>query len=258
MRLALISIIVLLALLPIAVTHYVLARDLSSVEIRVGGDGVATVTLVASVDAGVTAIELPVDPIAVTIDVNSSASSIEWMLEDGYLYIASPSQGTVRVTYIANASIENGVIMLNVRTNTSVRLVLAPTIVLLTLPENIASIKTLPGGELEIVFTEPTTISYTIAQPITTITTPTTTTSPSPTTTTTRPTYTQTTSPATTTSTTATTLPTTTTPSTPIAQTTSSSPITTQMLPIPLSTIIAVAVIVIVLAIIIVLIIRRG
>jgi hypothetical protein len=240
MRLALIPIIVLLALLPIAVTHYVLARDLSRVvEIRVGGDGVATVTLVASVDAGVTAIELPVDPIAVTIDVNSSASSIEWMLEDGYLYIASPSQGTVRVTYIANASIENGVIMLSVRTNTSVRLVLAPTIVLLTLPENIASIKTLPGGELEIVFTEPTTISYTIAQPITTITTPTTTTSPSPT-------YTQTTSPATTT------------PSTPIAQTTSSSPITTQMLPIPLSTIIAVAVIVIVLAIIIVLIIRRG
>jgi len=285
MRLALIPIIVLLALLPIAVAHYVLAQGpIQSVEIRVGGDGVATVTLIASVDAGVTTIELPVDPIAVTIDVNSSVSGVEWVLEDGYLYIASPSQGTVRVTYIANASIENGSIMLNVKTNSSVRLILAPTIVLLTLPENIVSIKTLPGGELEIVFTGPATISYTITQPTTTITTPATTTSPTPTTasptsTTTTPppttptstpsptttitstTYAQTTSPTATTptitTTPSTTMTTSTTTSTPIAQTSSPSPTTTQMQPISLSTIIAVAVIVIVIAIIIALIIRR-
>jgi len=244
MRLALIPMIVLLALLPIAVVHYVLAQEpIQSVEIRVGGDGVATVTLVASVDAGVTAIELPVDPIAVTIDVNSSVSGVEWMLEDGYLYIASPSQGTVRVTYIANASIENGAIMLNVKTNSSARLVLAPTIVLLTLPENVVSITTLPGGELEIVFTGPATISYTIAQPITAITTPATTTSPTPTTASPAPTPT--------------TMITPTTPSTPITQTPSPSSTTTQILPVSLSTIIAVAVIVIVIAIIIALIIRR-
>jgi len=261
MRLALIPIIVLLALLPITVVHHVLAQGpIQSVEIRVGGDGVATVTLVASVDAGVTTIELPVDPIAVTIDVNSSVSSVEWMLENGYLYIASPSQDTVRVTYIANASIENGAIMLNVKTNSSVRLILAPTIVLLTLPENVVSVTTLPGGELEIVFTGPATISYTITQPTTAITTPATTT----TTTTTPTTITSQTitAPA---PTTAITLPTTTTmitpttPSTTITQTSSSSPspTTTQTPSIPLSTIIAVAVIVIVIAIIIALIIRR-
>jgi len=73
------------------------------------------------------------------------------VLENEHLYIASPSQATVRLTYIANASIENSVITLNVRTNSSVRLVLAPTILLLTLPENVTSITTLPGGELEII-----------------------------------------------------------------------------------------------------------
>jgi hypothetical protein len=295
MRLALIPIMALLALLPIAVTHYVLAQGpIQSVEIRVSEDGVATVTLVASVDAGVTAIELPVDPIAVTIDVNSSVSGVEWMLEDGYLYIASPSQSTVKVTYIANASVENGVITLSVRTNATVRLVLAPTILLLTLPENVVSTTTLPGGELEIIFRGPATISYTIAQPITTTTIPTTitklstTTSPSlttassmlattttatssltsftmstpspvttPTTQTTLPTAPTTTTQQTATPTIAITSPTTFTQTTPITQVTSPSTTTTQASLISLSTIVAIAIIIAIIAIIALVIRRR-
>jgi len=268
MRLTLIAILIVLALLPVAIVQYVFAQgSLQNVEIRVDENGVATVAIVTSISAGVTTIELPVDPIAVTIDVNSSVSGVEWVLEDGHLYIASPSRSTVRLTYIANVSIENSVITLNVRTNSSVRLVLAPTILLLTLPENVTSITTLPGGELEIIFTGPATISYTIAPlttPITapiTATTPSATTSPSPTTALSTPittTFTPTTRPTTPSSTTTSMVTTPTTPpaSTPITQTSSPSTTATQTQSISLSTI-AVIVIIVVIAIIIALIIRR-
>jgi hypothetical protein len=57
-----------------------LKGSLQNVEIRVDENGVATVTIVTSISAGVTTIELPVDPIAVTIDVNSSVSELSGCL----------------------------------------------------------------------------------------------------------------------------------------------------------------------------------
>jgi hypothetical protein len=152
-------------------------------SIVVDESGVATVTITATVDAGVTEVVLPVSPIATSIDVSSSVSGVEWIYENNTLYIASPERTSVVVKYIANASIKDGAIAIDVKTNSSVKLEVAPTILLLTLPERIINMSTLPGGWLEIVFIGPATITYTVIQPTKTTTTPITlpTTPPSPT-----------------------------------------------------------------------------
>jgi hypothetical protein len=152
-------------------------------SIVVDESGVATVTITATVDAGVTEVVLPVSPIATSIDVSSSVSGVEWIYENNTLYIASPERTSVVVKYIANASIKDGTIAIDVKTNSSVKLEVAPTILLLTLPERIINMSTLPGGWLEIVFIGPATITYTVIQPTKTTTTPITlpTTPPSPT-----------------------------------------------------------------------------
>jgi hypothetical protein len=158
-------------------------------NIVVDESGVATVTITATVDAGVTEVVLPVSPITTSIDVSSSVSGVEWIYENNTLYIASPERTSVVVKYIANASIKDGTIAIDVKTNSSVKLEVAPTILLLTLPERIINMSTLPGGWLEIVFIGPATITYTVIQPTKTTTTPITspTTPPSPTPTTPTP-----------------------------------------------------------------------
>jgi len=175
---------IVLVLLTLSVAALLFAHAQAALQnIVVDESGVATVTITATVDAGVTEVVLPVSPIATSIDVSSSVSGVEWIYENNTLYIASPERTSVVVKYIANASIKDGTIAIDVKTNSSVKLEVAPTILLLTLPERIINMSTLPGGWLEIVFIGPATITYTVIQPTKTTTTPITspTTPPSPT-----------------------------------------------------------------------------
>jgi len=186
---------IVLVLLTLSVAVLLFAHAQAALQsIVVDESGVATVTITATVDAGVTEVVLPVSPIATSIDVSSSVSGVEWIYENNTLYIASPERTSVVVKYIANASIKDGAIAIDVKTNSSVKLEVAPTILLLTLPERIINMSALPGGWLEIVFIGPATITYTVIQPTKTTTTPITspTTPPSPT-----PTTPPTTTPAT-------------------------------------------------------------
>jgi hypothetical protein len=175
---------IVLVLLTLSVAALLFAHAQAALQnIIVDESGVATVTITATVDAGVTEVVLPVSPIATSIDVSSSVSGVEWIYENSTLYIASPERTSVVVKYIANASIKDGTIAIDVKTNSSVKLEVAPTILLLTLPERIINMSTLPGGWLEIVFIGPATITYTVIQSTKTTTTPITlpTTTPSPT-----------------------------------------------------------------------------
>ena len=249
-----------LALLTLAIATLLFAHAQAALQnIVVDESGVATVTITATVDAGVTEVVLPVSLIATSIDVSSSVSGVEWIYENNTLYIASPERTSVVVKYIANASIKDSAITIDVKTNSSVKLEVAPTILLLTLPERIINMSTLPGGWLEIVFIGPATITYTVIQPTKTTTTPTT---APPTTTatqitqtppTTKVTQTQITSPTTSpspTPTTPTTTPATPSPVTPTQTTTPARPA------IPVE-IVVIAVIVIVIVAILVLALKK-
>jgi hypothetical protein len=191
---------IVLVLLTLSVAALLFAHAQAALQsIVVDESGVATVTITATVDAGVTEVVLPVSPITTSIDVSSSVSGVEWIYENNTLYIASPERTSVVVKYIANASIKDGAIAIDVKTNSSVKLEVAPTILLLTLPERIINMSTLPGGWLEIVFIGPATITYTVIQPTKTTTTPITSPTTPPTTTPATPspvTPTQTTIPA--------------------------------------------------------------
>jgi len=180
-------IILIMLILVIPSLAFVYTQKVSRpIDVEIDENGIAIVKIVVDVDEGVSGVVLPIEPIPLTIEITPSVPGVEWLYENNTLYIVSPEKTTLTVTYIANTSIENGVISIKVETNNIVKLVLAPNILLLTLPENIINISTLPGNKLEIIFTGSTTISYTITQ-TTPIATPTTTpistltTSPTPT-----------------------------------------------------------------------------
>jgi hypothetical protein len=166
------SFVLLWVLVVLGVLLFVCAQHVEAqVSIVVNGSGVAFVSFSTSVGEGVSNILLPIPPIAPSIEVYSNPS-VEWIYENNTLYIVSPSPTTLNITYIANATIENGIITLSIATNNTVRLLADPSIVLLTLPENITNATILPGNRLSLTFTGPATISYTLTAPQTTSPTP--------------------------------------------------------------------------------------
>jgi len=158
----------------------------AQLSIVIDEDGVARVSLAMDVSEGVTNISLPVPPIAPTIEVSSN-TSIEWLCENSILHIVSLGPAKLNITYIANATLEDGVITLSIATNNTIELLAHPMVVLLTLSQNIINATILSGGWLLLIFTGPATISYTLAAPQTT-TPPTLTPTPTPTTATPTPT----------------------------------------------------------------------
>lgn len=166
------SFVLLWVLVVLGVLLFVCAQHVEAqVSIVVNGSGVAFVSFFTSVGEGVSNILLPVPPIAPSIEVYSNPS-VEWIYENNTLYIVSPSSTVLNITYLANATIENGIITLSIATNNTVRLLADPSIVLLTLPENITNATILPGNRLSLTFTGPATISYTLTAPQTTSPTP--------------------------------------------------------------------------------------
>ena len=166
------SFVLLWVLVVLGVLLFVCAQHVEAqVSIVINGSGVAFVSFSTSVGEGVSNILLPVPPIAPSIEVYSNPS-VEWIYENNTLYIVSPSPTTLNITYIANATIENGIITLSIATNNTVRLLADPSIVLLTLPENITNATILPGNRLSLTFTGPATISYTLTAPQTMSPTP--------------------------------------------------------------------------------------
>ena len=145
------------------------------IYIAINEDGIAFVSIEAVAPSGIYSIELPIEPIASSIDIESNAS-IEWIYQDNTLYIFSPTTTLLNISYIANTSIENSVISFEIKTSNIVKIALHPSIILLTLPENITRFEILENNWILIEFTTPSKIVYTIAIPM-----PTPTPSPTPT-----------------------------------------------------------------------------
>jgi len=146
----------------------------NTIYIAIDEEGVAFVSIEAVASSGLYSIELPVEPVVSSIDIESN-TSIEWVYQDNTLYIFSPTTALLNISYIANTSIENSVISFEIKTSNTARISLHPSIILLTLPENITRFEVLENKWILIEFTTPTKIAYTIAT-----LTPTPTPSPSP------------------------------------------------------------------------------
>gem|GEM_PF-3980490 len=136
----------------------------NTIYIAINEDGVAFVSIEAVAPSGFYSIELPIEPISSSIDVESNAS-IEWLYQDNTLYVFSPTTTLLNISYIANTSIENSVISFEIKTSNIVKMALHPLIILLTMPENITRFEVLENKWILIEFTTPTKIAYTIATP---------------------------------------------------------------------------------------------
>ncbi|MEM4003392.1 MAG: hypothetical protein QW836_07360 [Ignisphaera sp.] len=134
----------------------------SEVTIYVDGSGVATVTLFIEATPGMNTINLPIEPLEPTVEVVCNNFEVPLLLTDViqlHLYVGNACSAVV--SYVANISIEEGVLTINVANAISTRLVLNSNIVLLTLSQNIADIYKEDGG-LIITFAGPAEISYTV------------------------------------------------------------------------------------------------
>ncbi|MEM3967450.1 MAG: hypothetical protein QXK04_06740, partial [Ignisphaera sp.] len=133
-----------------------------NITIYIDGNGVAIVTITTDAIEGISSISLPIEPLEPTIEVRCDDYEIPWLLTDTLqLHLYTENRCSVTVSYIANVSIQGGVLAIDIAGGIPVKLALDPKIVLLTVPQNIASVA-YENGLLTIVFTGPVTIAYTM------------------------------------------------------------------------------------------------
>ncbi len=123
-------------------------------------NGVARVYMNTSVVEGVSNIVLPIKPVDVSIEI-SSDTNIEWLTLNNSLYIVSPKNTTVSISYIANVTIADGIFQLDVLQPVTIRLATAPNILLLSIP-NETVFGEVTDSNIVMEFKGPATIMYTI------------------------------------------------------------------------------------------------
>lgn len=158
------TLLILLLILQVSLTQ--------QVEIVIGDDGVAIVNMNVSLEEGLNAVKLPIEPIIGTIEVIMNNRTLIPIYENKTLYIFAPITGNAYITYVANMTITDSILRLSIKENVSVKLVLSPNIIPLTLPLNI--VNTYYHNEnLVIEFYGPQDIEYVVREtPLPSITTP--------------------------------------------------------------------------------------
>ena len=126
-------------------------------------NGMVLVKTNVTVNAGLNQVVLPIEPIPETISVTEYGIGIPPIYHNMTLVIPVEKGGVATIKYTANVSIVGGRITLKIGRG-EIRLKVMKGIVLLSMPENITSVKT-EDGILIMDFTGPTEISYTIAKP---------------------------------------------------------------------------------------------
>jgi len=160
---------VLLALaLIMALPHLGLeAQQAAETIIEIDPSGFPRVTVVVNVSEGVNEVQLPVAPLAITLTVvvdGVEAASI-FVPETCSLIFVAEKSGTAVVSYVVDVSISNeSVVSFDVKTNSSVKLVIPPGVVLLTPPSDVESIYA-SNGSITIVFRGPQRIEYIVVSP---------------------------------------------------------------------------------------------
>ena len=165
--------------------------DVEEILIHIKSNGVVIVEIRGAVSKGFNSIHLPVAPIPISIETYINNVLIPAIYTNETLYIPSTSEGVFHVRYVANTTSVNGKVLFKIA-NETVKLVIEPGIILLSIPRNIISVS-YDDGNLVIEIIGPTTIEYTLATAVSTpITIPTKETHTTPTITPTTPTTTPT------------------------------------------------------------------
>jgi uncharacterized membrane protein len=153
--------IFLLACLTLSSSYYRVYSANNEVAVDIGADGLATVSLNATLSKGINKIDLPISPIPETIVVEVDGQRITPIYYNYTLVIPAENEGTAYISYTANVSVVGGKMVLEIG-SAEILLKAVNNIVLLSLPDNVEEAYT-KDGTLILRFTGPAEISYTVA-----------------------------------------------------------------------------------------------
>jgi len=153
---------------------------LLTVVILITLSGVPIVNIQIPVTVGVNVVELPVEPLEVSLAVMVNGSPAPFLLIDSTLYIVSDIDGVAEIIYVANFDmLSDGIIRFNV-SEAYVKLYIPDNVVLLTPPNNVSRLSSeiINGTRYTVIeFYGSQTIEYIVLNVSTqTVTTPTSTT----------------------------------------------------------------------------------
>ncbi len=136
----------------------------SGATIVIDSNGVVHVHIHTYIENGWNVITLPVEPIAPTLRVIIGNSVVVPIYTNMTLLFFSNTSGYGDIEYIAAVKVSNNTLRLYIADNATVKLVIAPNIVLLTVPQNVIDVETLSNGTLVLVLRGPQTISFVVAK----------------------------------------------------------------------------------------------
>lgn len=135
--------------------------------IRIQGDGVVTVNLEAVLYRGLNEIPAPAPAIPATIIVTINGSVVPPLYVNDTIIVVSEEDGVrAYISYVAESSVSDGVISLNVTPAGEATLIVDPNIVLLSLPAGITGVQVEDNGTIIFTFTQPSTIQFTLSQAV--------------------------------------------------------------------------------------------
>jgi len=138
--------------------------EYSSTSIYIDEYGVPTLRMSVYVSNGLNMISLPAKPIQATINIRPSSISWFYNEDNNAIVIMSSTSTNLEISYIINTSISNGVLTLTISTNQLIDLVASPSILILSVPDNIIDYKKLSDGTQIITFNGSAVISYVVIQ----------------------------------------------------------------------------------------------
>ncbi|ADM28399.1 conserved hypothetical protein [Ignisphaera aggregans DSM 17230] len=148
------------------------SNSYTNIDVYIDSYGIMHVSMeIKPIATGMTTIHLPIPPVIASIDVAVDGRTIPFIICDNESYICVPIEegiSIIKINYIANTSLSQGIFEVIVKPYTNVSLTIAPNIILLGIPTNIFKGPEINNGNMTIVFlvTEPYTIRYMVRSSI--------------------------------------------------------------------------------------------
>jgi uncharacterized membrane protein len=127
------------------ISIFIQTQDVKSIAyVYIDNDGVAYINMSYKLFPGLNEVPLPTTPIipSLTVEVNNKELPAIYNYTSNCLIIISEAEGVCIISFIANTTLAEGRLALNLSSKYMYRLFLSPQVILLTLPNNVTSFGT--------------------------------------------------------------------------------------------------------------------
>lgn len=136
----------------------------STAVVTIDANGVVYGTVSGEVLGSLNEIRLPTYPVPASVEVYVNDTMIPAIVVNNTVYVPAHGKSSFTIKYISNTTVSNGVFKVDIVGKDTITLVIAPNVVLLSMPEKILNTYYL-NNNLAFVFKGPVTIEYTIKEP---------------------------------------------------------------------------------------------